>query len=261
VLGVLVVAAVAVVLASSSTKTAKPAASTTLGQVPTNHVTGSGSASVSLKGDVATVTVTTNGLDQNEALAHAMHIHAGGKGQCPPASAARPHNGHQTISTTDGLLYYGDAVTALTTSGDTSTSSIVALPRFPSGGTIHYTRTITLPANVVTYIRQNNAVIVVHGVDYDHTGAYSGVLERSELNRSLPATATAPALCGVLVNRATASSPTGASAQTHVYSASLVVDPSAQFSCEADEGIPLGGAGQRASTARAAIRTRDSRLG
>ena len=39
-----------------------------------------------------------------------MHIHAGAKGECPPASAARPHNGHLTISTTDGINYYGPPV-------------------------------------------------------------------------------------------------------------------------------------------------------
>ena len=240
---------VVVLLGSSSSKKAGTPASAVLGKVPTNHVTGSGSATIRLKGDVATISVSTHGLDENEALAHAMHIHAGGKGQCPPASAARPHNGHATISTTDGLLYYGDAVQALTTHGDTSPASIVALPRYPSGGTIRYERTITLPAPVAAYIRQNNAVIVVHGVDYDHSGTYSGVLERSELNRSLPATATAPALCGVLIyaKAATAS----ARGRGSVYTASLVVDPAAAFMCEADTALLASSASRRRQLATA----------
>ncbi len=229
---VVLIAAAVVIATSSSKKAAKPTASTTLAQVPTNHVTGSGSATISLKGNVATVTLTTNGLDENEALAHALHIHAGGKGQCPPASAARSHNGHLTISTTDGLLYYGDAVTALTTRGDTSPKSIVVLPRYPSGGTIRYKRTITLEQSVVNYIRRNNAVVVVHGVDYDHSGAYSGILERSELNKKLPATATAPALCGVLTSSGTSAS-SGARKGSGVYTARLAVDPLAGFICEA----------------------------
>jgi hypothetical protein len=41
--------------------------------------------------------------------------------------------------------------------------------------------------------------VVIHGIDYDGTGIYSGILDRSELSRRLPGTATAPALCGVLV--------------------------------------------------------------
>ena len=60
----------------------------------------------------------------------------------------RLHNGHQSISTTDGIKYYGPPVQALTTSGDTSTASILAFSRYPTGGTIRYTRTITLPPPV-----------------------------------------------------------------------------------------------------------------
>ncbi len=67
--------------------------------VPTNRVTADGSATIHLNGDVASVTVDTNGLLDGQP--HAMHIHAGGKGICPPASAARLHNGHLSISTTE----------------------------------------------------------------------------------------------------------------------------------------------------------------
>jgi hypothetical protein len=235
---------VAVVLltkrSSSSKAGALPAAA--LEQVPTNHVTGSGNATVKLNGDVATVTVTTNGLDYNESLGHALHIHGGGKGQCPPASAARAHNGHLSVSTTDGINYYGPPVQALTTSGDTSTSSILAFSRYPTGGSIRYTRTITLPPPVAAHIRQNNAVIVVHGVDYDHTGIYSGVLDPSELNKSVPGTATAPALCGVISGpQKAASLNPGLRAHELVYTASLVqtvaqADPSSElFACHGAE--------------------------
>jgi len=147
---------------------------------------------------VATVTLATNGLDGDASLVHAMHIHAGGKGECPPASAARLHNGHLAIDTNDGILYYGPPVQSLTTSGDTSVSSILVFRRYPTGGTVRYSRTIPLPPKVAAQIRENNAVIVVHGIDYDGSGVYSGVLERSDLNPELPATATAPALCGPL---------------------------------------------------------------
>jgi hypothetical protein len=39
----------------------------------------------------------------------------------------------------------------------------------------------------------------VHGIDYNHNGVYDGVLERSDLDRSLTGESTAPALCGPLV--------------------------------------------------------------
>ncbi len=224
---VLVAAAVVAVLLASGSTRAGNASTGTLAQVPTNHVTGSGNATISLNGDQAVVTVNTKELDRNAPLVHLMHIHAGGKGECPPASAAQLHNGHLSISTENGAGYYGPPVQSLTTSGDTSAASILAFPRYLSGGTLHYERTITLPAAVVTEIRLNHAVIVVHGVDYDGSGIYSGVLGLSEEAKSLPQTATAPALCGKLIP---GPSGTGASARANgggvLYTASL--KPSAE---------------------------------
>ena len=190
-------------------------ASAALSPVPTNHVTGVGSATLVLRGNVVTVTVNTNGLLNG--APHALHIHAGGQGQCPPASAARLHNNHLAISTTDGIRFYGPPVTALTTSGDTTPASILAFGRFPAVGNIRYVRTITVPAPVAAYIRANNAVIVAHGIDYDGSGLYDGVLDRSDLNKSLPGTATAPALCGPV----RASQTVAAAGGARVYTASL----------------------------------------
>ena len=257
VLVVLVGGAAAGVLltSSSSTKTGEVSQSA-LAQVPTNHVTGAGDATVRLNGNVATVTVTTNGLDNNDSLVHAMHIHAGGKGECPPASAARPHNGHLTISTTDGIIYYGPPVLALTTSGDTGPANILAFPRFLTGGTLHYDRAITLAPSVAAEIRRNKAVIVVHGIDYDGSGIYSGVLERSELNKSVPATATAPALCGVLVGRQKAAALNPRSrGRGLVYTASLVntvVSTRELFLCEVAQAAPAVGETRRSASSKAA---------
>jgi hypothetical protein len=168
----------------------------TLNPVPTNHVTATGDAKVVLKGNVATVTLNTNGLLNG--AAHALHIHANGQGTCPPASAARLHNGHLAISTTDGIHFYGPPVTALTTSGDTTPASILAFVRYPSVGNIRYVRTFALSPPVAASVRKNNAVVVAHGINYDGSGIYDGVLDRSDLDQNLPGTATAPALCGPL---------------------------------------------------------------
>jgi serine/threonine protein kinase len=216
------VAAVAVVVvlgsSSSSAPTGEPFAAAAR-PVPTNHVTGSGTATLRLHGTTVTVSVVTTGLLNGSA--HAMHIHAGGQGICPPASAARLHNGHLSISTTDGLKFYGPPEVALTNSGDTSPKSILAFARYPSVGSIHYTRTIqNIPAGVVAAIRAGNAVIVVHGIDYNGNGIYDNVLDRSELNNALPGEATAPALCGPVFSTHSASvSPGGAvyTASVHTY--------------------------------------------
>jgi hypothetical protein len=241
---VIAVAVAVVVLVSGSGTPSGRLASSSLGQVPDNHVTGTGKVTVRLNGDKAAITVTTSGLDEDAPLVHAMHIHGGGKGECPPASASRLYNGHRAISTTDGIAYYGPPVQALTTRGDTSPASILAFPRFLTGGNLHYSRTITLPPKVAEYIRANNAVIVVHGIDYDHSGIYSGVLERSELDASLPATATAPALCGRLVGpQEVAAADTRSRGRAVVYTASLAVTAAqssplgSEFLCHVPEGL------------------------
>jgi hypothetical protein len=168
--------------------------------VPDNHVTGTGTAAITLHGDQATVTVDTSGLLNG--ASHPIHIHAFGLGICPPASAARRYNGHLAISTTDGLKYYGPMAAALTLSGDTTMNSMLAFSRYPTNGDIHYQRTITLPTAAANAIRHGNAVVVVHGIDYDHSGQYDMVLNRSELDSTVSQDATAPALCGTLLNPA-----------------------------------------------------------
>ena len=90
----------------------------------------------------------------------------------------------------------------LTLSGDISMNSMLALSRYPTTGNIHYQRTMTLTAATANAIRNGNAVVVVHGVDYDHSGHYDNVLDRSELDSAASQDATAPALCGTLLNPA-----------------------------------------------------------
>ena len=254
----LVVAAVAAAIVIASSSGSGPAkgrlSQTALAEVPTNHVTGSGEATIRLDGDSATITVTTSGLDNDSELVHLMHIHGGGKGECPPASAARPHNNHLAISTNDGINYYGPPVQALTTHGDTSVASILAFRRFPSGGNLHYSRTITLPAKVAAEVRADDAVIVVHGTDYDGSGIYSGVLDASELSKSVPATATAPALCGRLVGAQNAALRARGERPGSYYSASLLVNaalsaPGAAFICHVGDttGLADDSARRRAS--------------
>jgi hypothetical protein len=202
--GVALVAAavVAVVLLTSGGGTTGPGQTfqAVLRAVPTNHVTGSGTAAVTLHGDQATVTLDTTGL-LNDA-SHPIHLHAFGLGICPPASAAKRYNGHLAISTTDGLKYYGPMAAALTLSGDTTMNSMLAFSRYPTSGTIHYQRTITLTNAAANAVRNGNAVVVVHGIDYNHSGHYDMALNRSELDSAVSQDATAPALCGTLLNPA-----------------------------------------------------------
>ncbi|MEU7068276.1 hypothetical protein [Streptomyces sp. NPDC046161] len=201
VLPLLGIAAFGLPLALSAVASAHPVGDGTryearLAPVATNRVDAAGTASVTLSGNKATITVNANRL--LDSAPHAQHIHIKGSGECPAADAARNHNGHKAISTTDGLPAYGKIGTSLTTKGDTSPNSALAVDRFPSTGSFHYTRTITVTPDVARQIRANNAVIVVHGIDYNHNGRYDSVLGASELDPKLPQEATAPALCGPL---------------------------------------------------------------
>jgi serine/threonine protein kinase len=197
---VLIVGAVVAVIVLSSSGSSTPSGApfaAGLSPVPTNQTSGAGTGTIRLNGNVATVTLDASGLLNGSP--HAMHIHAGGKGVCPPASAAHLHNGHRSISTSDGIKFYGPPEVSLTSTGDTSPKSIIDFSRYPSVGTIRYQRTITIPKGVADAIRAGNAAMIVHGIDYDHNGIYDNVLDRSELNNSLPGEATAPALCGSVV--------------------------------------------------------------
>lgn len=195
-----VVAVIVLTSGGSSTPPGQPFAAAAQ-PVPTNRVTGGGTATVALQGDSVTAIVHVHGLINQP---HAMHIHAGGQGLCPPASAARLHNGHLAISTGNGIKFYGQPQVALTTSGDTSPKSIVDFTRYPSTGTINYRRTFTVPPGVAAAIRAGNGVFVVHGINYDGTGFYDDFLGKSDLDSKLPGEATAPALCGTLVATTTA---------------------------------------------------------
>jgi hypothetical protein len=168
-----------------------------LNPVPTNRVHGHGWTRVSLKGDTATVRIKVEGLLKH--APHAQHIHIAAKGMCPPASAARRHKGHLAISTTDGQPFYGKIGASLTTTGDTSPNSALAVHRFPNKGSYFYNRTIKVDRKTAKSLRNGTAVIVVHGIDYNKNGKYDfQALGKSDLDPTLPMEATAPALCGAL---------------------------------------------------------------
>ena len=219
--------AAAVVLATGSSddggggseQTAGDRVPATLGPVPTNKVDGLGKTTVQLNGNVATVTLTTNGL--LDGAPHAMHIHAGEKGECPTVEAAQEHNDHLSISTLDGAAFYGHPRVALTTRGDIGVVSILEFARYPTQGNIKYKRTIRVRPRTARFIRRNLAVIVVHGIDYNGNSKYDDVLGGSDLNPALSGEATAPALCGELV------APTQAAGvpKSNVYTASMHLPP------------------------------------
>ncbi|MFF6958961.1 hypothetical protein [Streptomyces sp. NPDC008317] len=166
-----------------------------LDPITANHVTGRGTAMIQLSGNTAKITVTASGL-VGGGSPHAMHIHVDGAGVCPKPSEAKDHNGHSSINVADAMKDYGMIGTSLTTSGDSTPKSALAVDRFPAGSSVKYSRTLEVTDNVAANLKSGKAVLVVHGIDYNGNGTYDNVLGASELDKTLPAEATDPALCG-----------------------------------------------------------------
>src|ERR671917_1701831 len=132
-------------------------------------------------------------------LPHAQHIHGFKKAvsECPSLAAS----GADTLTpTAEGLPAYGPIQVSLTTKGDTSPASALAVDRFPvanAKGSVNYERTLMVSANVAKNLGEK--AIVQHGVDLNDNGRYDfKAAGKSELDPSLPQEATLPANCGVI---------------------------------------------------------------
>lgn len=167
--------------------------------LPLNSSGASGKASVSFTSRRAGVVhVKADGLAPG--LPHAQHIHFGttARNECPTAFDAG--HDHQ-LTTTDGADAYGPVRASLTTTGDTSPDSVLAVDRYPVApeGRVRYERRITFSSKALAQaIRDGKGVVVIHGVDYNGNGTYDFSSGKSDLDESLPAEATDPAVCGVL---------------------------------------------------------------
>src|ERR687890_2216681 len=101
-------------------------------------------------------------------LPHAQHIHGFKKAvsECPTLAASGNDN---LITTVEGVPSYGPIQVSLTTTGDTSPKSALAVDRFPvanAKGTVEYERTISVPSNVAKNFGEK--AIVQHGVDLNN---------------------------------------------------------------------------------------------
>lgn len=180
-----------------------------------------GTATVKVIGNQATVTVHTMGASAN--LPHAQHIHIGGNHTCP--TMADDANGDGVLSTAEGKPDYGAVQVSLTKTGDVSADSALAVDRFPTAsksGEVTYSRTFTLPSGV-TASDIANGTIVQHGVSEiggDKT-KYDGDA-KSSLDKSLPLEATAPNACGVLTAMPVGGAATGTGSTAGVESKALL---------------------------------------
>lgn len=199
-----------------------------------------GTAVLTLEGTQLTVMVEASGLAPE--LPHAQHIHGLTDGSmdfvCPDISADADGDG--IVNTAEGIPMYGDINISLTTEGDTTADSGLAVDRFPvadAEGNLGYERTIEVSQDVVDHIQDLH--VVQHGVDFDDSGAYDGDAP-SSLDPSLPLEATVPANCGMVVGSSVGTVP-GGGVETGV------------GSTEGNENLALLGIGGAALVAAAGI--------
>jgi hypothetical protein len=174
----------------------------------------SGTATISLDGTTATIAIVGNGFF--DGFPHAIHIHGepGGDNVCGPLNPGdegfdtADEDGDGILSVVEGVPAYGPVAVSLTTEGDTSGDSALAVDRFPTSGTLDYERTFELPQDVADNL--SSLHIVVHATDLDGSGEIGDSGTPSSLDPDLDIEATAPAACGQLVASASGGVATGA---------------------------------------------------
>ncbi|CAA9335452.1 MAG: hypothetical protein AVDCRST_MAG07-1999 [uncultured Frankineae bacterium] len=189
---VLALPLVALPFVAVGSATADGAANANLAPVAPNTESGEGTAMVKVTGQTLEFTLAASQLAEGP---HAAHIHFGAdaRHECP--NPDEDADGDGRLNTTEGGPAYGPVVVSLTRSGDTSAESTLAVDRFASGTEISYMRGgVTVEPAVATAIESGEAVVVIHGVAYEGERAAA----KSDLDPALPASATDPALCGVL---------------------------------------------------------------
>jgi hypothetical protein len=199
-----------------------PAAADTTVTARLHPINGSGvhgTATVTARDD-GSLTVVIHGSGYAPGLPHAQHLHGsigGGHFMCP--TMKDDTNGDGVVTNEEGAGEYGTIFMPLTTRGDTSPKSGLALKRMPvadSAGRIDYRRTFT-PAEVPdSLIRHLSDVhIVQHGIDHNGNGRYDmAALGVSTFAKNLgipgvPEEVTDPAACGVLTGAMSPAPPHG----------------------------------------------------
>lgn len=208
-LAVPVLALGAVALAGSPAMAADGTYSSTLGQL--NGTTGTGTVTLDVVGDQATVNLQVSGLAQTFMGApypHVQHIHGGAAGVCPTPAADTNADG--IISVTESAPSYGGILTTVTTSGPTTPAEALNTQLGGQGGSYAVQRTFTIDATTVAALENGTAVFNVHGLDPATTPSTPEAFNApSDLTPDLPLGATSPALCGTLVKTQMGAMPSG----------------------------------------------------
>ncbi len=164
-----------------------------------------GSATLTLKGNLLTATITATGASPN--LPHLMHIHGflDALNECPNifSDSELDTGGVLNMGGPDGFLNnteatpaYGPILVTFTITGSTSAGQALNLETAvvaDGGGNITYSRTFKIPGKVAVNLADLH--IVIHGADLDESHTYNGVDGSFE---GIPLEAELPVSCGVI---------------------------------------------------------------
>ncbi|WP_084037856.1 hypothetical protein [Demequina sp. NBRC 110053] len=166
-----------------------------------DELNGSGAESTAMVTvDGTTVRVEISGTGFAPGAPHAQHLHGAADANftCPTPGDVEEldEDGDGLLSTMEAAVMYGGVMVSLTTEGDTSGDSALAVDRFPVAddeGNLEYSRTFEVSQETADSL--SNLHLVQHGIDLDDSGTYDGDAV-SSLDESLPLEATIPATCG-----------------------------------------------------------------
>jgi hypothetical protein len=187
-----------------------------------NKSNASGTASVTVNGNNVTVSVRASGLSAN--LAHPIHLHIGGNGVCPTPAADTNKDGYVDAKESEPGI--GPMKVSLTTNGDTSVNSALAVDRMPKAdakGDLTYNRTFALPSGVAA-ADMAKASVDVHGISglFNDKAKYDGD-KKSELDNKVAFETTVPAACGKLTSNPTGGAATGVGSVSGIEAPALFV--------------------------------------
>jgi hypothetical protein len=204
----------AAVLALPAAASAQAPTAYTANLSQANESGASGTVTIQLEGTTADIRIDGRGFF--DGFPHAIHLHGepGGDNVCGPLNPGdagfdeADADGDGIISVVEGVPSYGGVAVSLTTAGDTSPDSALAVDRFPTSSTLDYRRTIELPQDVADDL--STLHVVVHAADLDGSGEIGDFGTPSSLDPDLDIEATVPAACGQLVASAAGGIATGA---------------------------------------------------
>jgi hypothetical protein len=211
--------AAGVVLAFSGPAAADTTVSATLTQLNKSGASGTVSLTATDDGRL-TVVIHSKGMVPGQP--HAQHIHGSVGGHsahfmCP--TLASDKDGDGILTNEEAVGEYGAIYLSLTTRGDVSAGSALALDRMPvadANGNVNYRRTFTaaqVPDALLDHLSEVH--VVQHGIDannndkYDLEGLGESTFAKSLGFPGVPEEATDPASCGVIMGAAAPAPPHG----------------------------------------------------